>query len=165
MSKASERERNARRRQTEEYREYQRKYQRERYHRVKDQVKEYRETPERKEYMATYVKTNRAKLRHAAKLRTYGLKQEQLTALLEHQNHECPICLRLLAYPVTPSIDHSHQTGVVRGVLCRKCNAALGLLEENTDNLERAIEYLSCHRRGEINNVLFGATSTTSSRQ
>ncbi|WP_183364928.1 endonuclease VII domain-containing protein [Gellertiella hungarica] len=114
--------------------------------------------------MAAYVKKNRAKHRHAAKLKTYGLVQEQLTALLEHQEHQCPICLKFLAYPVTPSIDHSHQTGVVRGVLCRKCNAAIGLLEENTDNLERAIEYLSIHRRREINSVLSGAISTTNSK-
>lgn len=41
-----------------------------------------------------------------------------------------------------PVIDHCHRLGVVRGVLCRQCNAALGLLNHDTETLGRAIEYL-----------------------
>jgi len=38
--------------------------------------------------------------------------------------------------------DHSHATGNIRGVLCRKCNAGTGMLNDNIILLERAISYL-----------------------
>ena len=39
-------------------------------------------------------------------------------------------------------IDHNHKTGVIRGVLCRNCNSALGLFQDDTEILEKAIRYL-----------------------
>jgi Recombination endonuclease VII len=38
-------------------------------------------------------------------------------------------------------VDHDHSTGQVRGLLCKRCNYALGLLED-TKSLVRAVEYL-----------------------
>lgn len=151
-----ESERSRRRRQTEPYRTYQRAYQRAYYHRRKEQAIAYRNSPERREYMKTYQAANHAKLdmqrQESARLKLYGLTQEQYRTLLEKQDWECPICTRLLTKPV---VDHEHGTSRVRGLLCRNCNAALGLLEDNTDNLERAIEYLI--------RSLSGAISTRSS--
>ena len=40
------------------------------------------------------------------------------------------------------SIDHNHSTGKVRGLLCDKCNRAIGLMQENINSLKSAIEYL-----------------------
>lgn len=42
-------------------------------------------------------------------------------------------------------IDHDHTTGKIRGVLCRKCNSAIGFFEESTDRLRAAIDYLTHH--------------------
>lgn len=39
-------------------------------------------------------------------------------------------------------IDHNHETGELRGILCSKCNSALGLFKDNIENLKKAIEYL-----------------------
>jgi hypothetical protein len=39
-------------------------------------------------------------------------------------------------------LDHCHQSGQVRGVLCRNCNVALGLMADNPERLRRAAEYL-----------------------
>lgn len=39
-------------------------------------------------------------------------------------------------------VDHNHDTGEVRGVLCNRCNRALGLLQDNLDVLVRAVTYL-----------------------
>lgn len=39
-------------------------------------------------------------------------------------------------------VDHCHETGVVRGVLCSSCNTAIGLMGENIDRLAAAIEYV-----------------------
>jgi hypothetical protein len=40
------------------------------------------------------------------------------------------------------SIDHCHNTGKVRGLLCDHCNKGLGLFKDNIDYLNKAIEYL-----------------------
>ena len=39
-------------------------------------------------------------------------------------------------------VDHNHDTGEVRGLLCRKCNSAIGLLNEDPTVLFRAIDYI-----------------------
>lgn len=39
-------------------------------------------------------------------------------------------------------VDHCHQTGKIRGLLCQKCNMALGLLNDSVEILETAIRYL-----------------------
>jgi hypothetical protein len=45
--------------------------------------------------------------------------------------------------PLTrPVIDHCHITGKVRGLLCSKCNKALGLFSDNLNTLEQALKYL-----------------------
>ena len=41
------------------------------------------------------------------------------------------------------SIDHNHDTGRVRGLLCQGCNSALGVLGDSVEGLQRAIKYLA----------------------
>lgn len=74
----------------------------------------------------------------------YGITLEQYNNMLEAQNYTCAICGngdevegRRLA------IDHCHTTGEVRGLLCGKCNRALGLFYDNKDLLSKAIKYLT----------------------
>lgn len=76
--------------------------------------------------------------------RTYGITLEQYEEMLNDQNGGCAICGK------TPEqenrrlpIDHCHDTGRVRGVLCAKCNQALGMFNDNPDLLCNAAEYLS----------------------
>lgn len=76
------------------------------------------------------------------KLKTkYGLSYEDYLVILEKQNNKCAIC------GVTPTrrldVDHNHETGKVRGLLCPKCNRALGSFNDNIVYLSRAIEYLN----------------------
>ena len=78
--------------------------------------------------------------RRTAKLRRYGLTREQFAAMLADQKGACLICLQQMALPV---VDHDHETGKVRGLLCRMCNSALGLLQDSPDILRRAARYLT----------------------
>ena len=79
--------------------------------------------------------------------RRYNITAEKYNELLKEQGGVCSICqveetstyrskIRRLA------IDHSHSTGLVRGLLCFNCNLGIGKFKESIDNLKRAISYL-----------------------
>lgn len=70
--------------------------------------------------------------------RTYGMTVEEVDALVEAQGGACAICQVADAI----HIDHDHTTGRVRGVLCFRCNAALGQFDEQPSYLLRAVSYL-----------------------
>ena len=74
-----------------------------------------------------------------------GLKDVRL--LLEKQNNLCAICkevgFKMNDYVNSPlNVDHDHDTGQVRGLLCHNCNRALGLLKDSKERLLSAISYL-----------------------
>lgn len=79
--------------------------------------------------------------------RKFGLDQSEYAKLFEDQKGVCAICenpetakrngvVRALA------VDHCHDTGKVRGLLCSNCNTALGKFKDNTKVLAKAIKYL-----------------------
>lgn len=77
---------------------------------------------------------------------TYGISLEDYKVLLINQNNSCAICgsedpkgFKAQSFHV----DHNHETGQVRGLLCQPCNMAIGLLKENTVTLSKAIIYLN----------------------
>lgn len=81
-------------------------------------------------------------------IRQFGIDDDGYEILLEMQGGRCGIC------GCTDSgrkgadrfaIDHSHETGAVRGLLCSRCNQALGLFGDNPDVLRKAAEYLERH--------------------
>lgn len=50
-------------------------------------------------------------------------------------------CCEVCSIEIDLVIDHCHDTGNFRGVLCRQCNAAIGLLKENKENIKKLLEY------------------------
>lgn len=82
--------------------------------------------------------------RKAQRIGKYGLTYEDFVALLESQDGKCAICghsdtSKKLFFPV---IDHCHDTGSVRGILCANCNRGIGLFGEDIERLKSAIAYL-----------------------
>lgn len=69
----------------------------------------------------------------------YGITEAQFLAMLDAQDNRCAICKTELAWPV---VDHDHQTGRVRGVLCNPCNRGLGQFGDDVSRLESAAAYL-----------------------
>ena len=59
---------------------------------------------------------------------------------MQEQDNCCAICK--LPFITTECIDHCHTSGKVRGILCRDCNAALGLVKDDVAILKQLIEYL-----------------------
>lgn len=70
----------------------------------------------------------------------YGSDLETKQTLIKQQLGRCPGCLREVSE--RDSLDHDHQTGRVRGVLCDQCNMAIGLLSDDVDRLERLRSYI-----------------------
>lgn len=86
-------------------------------------------------YRSQWQKTNR----HRIRLQTYGLTPPQYEQLWNEQGGLCAICKT-----VEPTnIDHCHQTGLVRGLLCGLCNRMLGQAQDNPDRLLAGVAYLS----------------------
>jgi formate dehydrogenase maturation protein FdhE len=75
--------------------------------------------------------------------RKYGLTIEQWKALFAAQRGLCPICGAILQDDVDTVVDHDHITNKVRGLLCRKCNCGIGLLQDSVTILERATRYVA----------------------
>jgi len=79
----------------------------------------------------------------AYRIKQYGLTLEQYDAIVATQDGKCPICLEDLMGGRYQTVDHCHETGRVRGVLCSRCNSALGLLRDRADAATRAAAYLA----------------------
>lgn len=69
----------------------------------------------------------------------YGLEREEFDAMVLAHEGRCALCL-----VATPDliVDHCHQTGRVRGLLCSRCNTGLGLLGDNDTAIANALAYL-----------------------
>lgn len=78
-------------------------------------------------------------------LARWGFTPESFRALNEKQEWRCAVCKRL---PLEASkrknlcVDHDHETGAIRGLLCAPCNMALGLMQDNLAILLQAVKYL-----------------------
>ena len=75
--------------------------------------------------------------------RKFGITPEHYDALLDFQLGGCAICHRPPPEGMSFHVDHDHETGAVRGLLCMPCNNALGLFQEDPDLLDRASTYLA----------------------
>jgi len=96
--------------------------------------------------MAVYQKAWRArnKIKLAGLLRNYGLSIAQYNAMLLAQGGRCAICGtdKPKGNGKRLQVDHNHETGKVRALLCLKCNTSLGWLERLQS---RAMDYLLKH--------------------
>jgi hypothetical protein len=79
--------------------------------------------------------------RAAHLMRKFGITIEQYEEVLAGQEGGCAICGRKPG-KISLHVDHDHGTGVVRGLLCFKCNNALGDFADDGDRLIRAVHYL-----------------------
>jgi hypothetical protein len=79
------------------------------------------------------------------KRRKYGMDDSAIVAMLSSQGNACAICLRQITFGERKNnfhIDHDHQTGSVRGILCETCNPGLGKLGDDPARIAMAIAYL-----------------------
>lgn len=77
----------------------------------------------------------------AKKCSRRGIAEQKLRAMYEDQKGKCPICTTGIEL-MSSALDHNHETGEFRGLLCSTCNRGLGMLRDSITNLRRAIKYL-----------------------
>lgn len=94
----------------------------------------------------------------------FGITLAEYDAMFELQNGRCAVCgeppkikdkygnLRRF------SVDHHHETGKVRQLLCGPCNMSIGLVKENIATLSNMIDYIKKHETGVMKNITINFT-------
>lgn len=113
--------------------ESRRAYAREYYRRNSDKLK----AQARARYKYDPVRKRAAHLRD-----TYGLTPEEYDAQLQAQGGVCAICGNVCETGRRLAVDHDHDTGAPRGLLCASCNQGLGKFRDNPALLRNAQEYV-----------------------
>ncbi len=84
------------------------------------------------------------------RFKKYGLTREDVFKILKEQNNKCKICYIKIYLNKNRKdnlcVDHDHNSGEVRGLLCRHCNWGLGHFKDNINNLYNAIQYLKTQK-------------------
>jgi Autographiviridae endonuclease VII len=91
---------------------------------------------------------NRARLANGRRMAKYGLSPQDFARMLARQNGLCANCK--IRPAETLCVDHCHETGMVRGLLCRKCNTGLGCFNDSPALMLKAVAYLYRHAAREI---------------
>lgn len=88
-----------------------------------------------------YKENNKEQLKNKHLEKLYGITLKEYKQLLKEQNGVCKICGGTCKKDL--HVDHCHDTGEIRGLLCVRCNVALGHFQDDITLLQKAIEYLS----------------------
>lgn len=85
-------------------------------------------------------------VRWARYKKLYNLSADDFHRMMEEQNGLCKICDVQLTLAMI-HVDHCHRSGIVRGILCSRCNQAIGLMDEDASRFDKAKQYLMrfCH--------------------
>lgn len=106
--------------------------------------KRYRKSAKYKAKQRRYRLANLDAERRRIRKRLYGLTQDTYSAMFNRQNGRCVVC-RLPESDLKRNllvVDHDHETGTVRGLLCASCNTGLGNFKDSPGRLKDAAEYL-----------------------
>lgn len=80
-------------------------------------------------------------------IKLYGITLDDYQNMLQKQNHICSICKSVeKTKNRTLSVDHDHKTNKIRELLCQRCNAALGMLEEDPRIIGNLLDYIKKYK-------------------
>jgi hypothetical protein len=121
----------------------------ERYAKNKEKILGYKKK-HREKYRNKYIERAREKRANATERpfdylkREYGLTKEDYLEMLKFQNGVCAICCNP-EKKKRLAVDHCHNTGKIRGLLCTRCNTSIGRFNDDVELLQKAIDYLKTH--------------------
>lgn len=94
-----------------------------------------------------YYEEHKVKWKYSAadvRRRLYGIDEEAFNKMLENQDNKCAICgSNNMDEKRGLCVDHDHKTGIVRGLLCDRCNRGLGNFKDDIPLLQKVITYLN----------------------
>ena len=102
-----------------------------------------------------YLREYRRLTPHLEKARalrdSFGISLERYQEMLEEQDHKCAICGTSDAgtrkgKPKMLAVDHCHDSGKIRGLLCESCNQGIGKLKDDPTILRKAADYIERHK-------------------
>ena len=107
-----------------------------------NRVAEKRKDPVQKALWKEYGRRSTLKKR-------YGITADEYDAMAASQGGVCAICSTNTSGGRGPgsrlAVDHHHDTGKVRALLCSMCNQGIGMFKENVEVMQKAIDYLNSH--------------------
>jgi len=107
---------------------------------IKEQKRKYREKHKEKikEGNRIYYLNNPNKYK-----RNHNIDNNQYLLMFENQNGKCAICGNISNSVLC--IDHNHETGKIRALLCSNCNVGLGMFHDDIVLFKKAISYIKKH--------------------
>jgi hypothetical protein len=116
---------------------------------------------DRKRWAREWQKKNRTPVKEKDRdlQRKFGITLEQYNEMLAAQNGVCALCGqpekvidKRSGKPRSLAVDHHHDTGKVRALLCMACNQGIGNMQESVAKLQKAVQYLQQHQ-GDLNEL------------
>lgn len=100
---------------------------------------------------AKWYAENRERAKSTGVLAKYGITFETYQAMYDGQGGRCAICstpMELMGskQSATAHVDHDHETGAVRALLCTRCNTGLGMFRDEPAIISSALTYLTHHK-------------------
>ena len=97
-----------------------------------------------------HIGAGKERSRHRHRMKKYGLSKDSFDALFEAQSGVCRICGVPLVEGSTAgdglAVDHNHETGETRALLCNNCNRGLGMFRDSPSLLLAAASYVTKHK-------------------
>jgi hypothetical protein len=104
-----------------------------------DQFRKRRSAPDGRQYLCNECH------RDDTRNRKYGITSASYDAMLEQQGGGCAVCHEACITGRRLAVDHEHASGQVRGLLCSRCNVAVGFLQESRVLARNVADYLDQH--------------------
>ena len=95
-----------------------------------------------KDYLGTRLKERASNLQ-----RMFGISIDYWKQKADAQDNKCAICNKECITGKRLAVDHDHETGAIRDLLCSNCNQGLGKFQDSPQLLDKAAEYLRKHGR------------------
>jgi len=102
----------------------------------------------KKTYQREWRKRNPEKNKNNSLRKNHGISITEYDKMFQEQNGKCAICKKeettvIKNKVVRLAVDHCHSGGGIRGLLCRSCNQAIGMFNDDVSIIKNSIDYLN----------------------